>query len=64
MNSNCHSDCIYGDGQVKKDCIAMDKNGNCTICPKKCHYIAHINEHMIRKHRTITKVVTKTDLKN
>lgn len=53
INSNCHQDCNYGDNETKKDCSAMDKNGNCTICPLKCSYLAHSNSHELRVTETI-----------
>ena len=32
----CHKHCHIADDDSKKNCSAMDKNGNCTYCPKKC----------------------------
>lgn len=31
----------------------MDSEGNCTVCPGKCNYIAHVNDHYLRKARTV-----------
>jgi hypothetical protein len=42
----------------------MDKNGNCTVCPGKCHYVAHTNSHTVRKVRNIKKLITVDDLKD
>lgn len=59
MNSNCHDNCTFGDGADKKNCVAMDKDGNCTVCPGKCHFVNHSNDHFLRKSRTIKKIQTK-----
>jgi hypothetical protein len=42
----------------------MDRNGNCTVCPGKCSYIAHTNDHKLRKVRMVKKKTTLEDLKN
>jgi hypothetical protein len=41
----------------------MDENGNCTVCPGKCTYVAHTNGHILRKSRKIKKKQTDEDLK-
>lgn len=63
MNTNCHLGCNYGEGQPKRHCIAMDKNGNCTICDRKCSHLNHYNSKEERKARTINVKETNETLK-
>lgn len=42
----CHKDCGFGDGDDKKDCIAMKGQGEekfCTVCKSKCRWHFHNN---------------------
>lgn len=63
MNTNCNLWSVYGDGESKRYCTAMDSNGNCTVCPGRCSYVAHTNDHYLRKVRTVKKKTTYEDLK-
>ena len=45
QNATCHSSCVYGDGQDKQNCCAMDPSGYCTVCPRKCNWMNHTNSH-------------------
>ena len=38
-NITCHSNCEIVNDDEKYKCNIMDKNGFCTICPKKCNYL-------------------------
>ncbi|KAJ9461671.1 Dual specificity protein kinase shkE [Diplonema papillatum] len=40
---NCHHDCTRSNDDDKQYCCAMDSNGNCTVCPDKCHWTDHAN---------------------
>jgi hypothetical protein len=41
----------------------MGPNGHCTVCPGKCHYVAHTNSHVVRKIRNVKKTITNEELK-
>jgi hypothetical protein len=41
-NRTCHENCVYGPGQSKEFCCAMN-NGYCTVCPGKCYHSIHKN---------------------
>lgn len=41
-NFTCHDDCIYPDSREKAGCCVMS-GGNCTVCPKHCHWSDHSN---------------------
>lgn len=57
-NITCHEECRIPDNEEKKRCWAMDKEGNCRICPEKCIWSAHKNTPFIFKY--VTEKVTKT----
>ncbi|CAK0899863.1 unnamed protein product [Prorocentrum cordatum] len=59
----CHEICAFDDGE-KHQCIAMDKNGHCTICPKKCRYSEHRNAMFILRPETQWEEVVPEDLIN
>ena len=40
---DCHRNCAFSNDDDKAKCCAMDSNGNCTICPSKCHWTQHSN---------------------
>ncbi|XP_061186853.1 uncharacterized protein LOC133194976 [Saccostrea echinata] len=42
-NTTCHSNCGIPDDDDKRRCCAMDSNGYCTICSKKCLWSRHRN---------------------
>ena len=42
-NVTCHMGCRIPNDQDKARCCAMDKSGNCTVCPGKCHWTHHHN---------------------
>ena len=39
----CHDNCIYANDDEKAKCCAMGSDGNCKICPDKCHWRKHAN---------------------
>ncbi|CAK0818919.1 unnamed protein product, partial [Prorocentrum cordatum] len=59
----CHEICAFDDGE-KHQCIAMDKNGHCTICPNKCRYSEHRNAMFILRSETQWEEVVPEDLIN
>lgn len=42
-NFTCHNSCGYANDNEKRGCCAMDGDGNCTECPKKCNWQNHSN---------------------
>ncbi|XP_034615581.1 uncharacterized protein LOC117871889 [Trachemys scripta elegans] len=40
----CHDDCAYADDNDKYRCSAMDRSGNCRVCPGKCVWDIHFNQ--------------------
>ena len=59
----CHRSCMIADDDEKKDCAAMDSNGYCTYCPKKCKWDLHKNRDYYLEDVMEDKVVTLEDLK-
>jgi hypothetical protein len=59
----CHKDCLIADDDRKKKCAAMDKNGNCEYCPKKCRWDQHKNRDYILEDIMEEKEITLEDLK-
>lgn len=57
-NVTCHEECRVSDDDDKKRCWAMDKEGNCRICPKKCVWRNHKSTRYVIKF--VTEKVTKT----
>lgn len=58
-NITCHEECSFPDGEEQIRCWAMDKEGNCRICPEKCIWSEHKTTSYIFKY--VTEKVTKTD---
>ena len=42
-NRTCHENCLFADDKEKIKCCAMNKNGYCHECPKKCFWNMHKN---------------------
>ena len=59
----CHDRCTIKDDEKKKKCYAMDKDGNCTICPKKCPWKEHKNRDYILEDYVEEKIITLEELK-
>lgn len=57
-NVTCHEECRIPDDDHKKKCWAMDKEGNCRICPEKCVWSEHKNTPYVIK--CVIEKVTKT----
>lgn len=56
-NRTCHFPCAIPDNESKVNCAAM-LQGNCTVCPKKCHWGKHKNNSF--RFQTDPVKVTKT----
>ena len=59
----CHKTCILADDDHKKGCAAMDANGYCEYCPKKCFWNVHKNRDYILEDVMEDKEITLEDLK-
>lgn len=57
-NTTCHENCKIADDDKKQNCWAMDKEGNCRICPENCNWSQHKNAKYFIKY--VTETVTKT----
>ena len=59
----CHKNCPITDDKVKHNCLAMDTNGNCRVCPGKCKWSVHKNLPLLIQYKTITETRTAQHLK-
>ena len=59
----CHKECRIADDDNKKNCSAMDKNGYCESCPKKCLWSDHKNRDYILEDIMEEKTITLEELK-
>ena len=62
-NVTCHYPCRIPLDKDKRRCWAMDKNGVCRICPKKCRWNNHYNNPYFFKITTFRETRTLEDLK-
>ena len=62
-NYTCHENCPYADNEQKKNCLSMNSNGFCKICPGKCHWTNHKNLPYIFKQTEIIEEKTFEELK-
>ena len=62
-NKTCHDKCYVADDEKKKKCSAMDKDGNCVSCPKKCPWTAHKNRDYILEDVVEEEIITLEELK-
>ena len=61
-NFTCHNNCAYSDDNEKAFCCAM-RDGNCVVCPKKCHWTEHKNLPYVWEFEKVVEVRTSDDLK-
>ncbi|XP_032903584.1 uncharacterized protein LOC116990152 [Amblyraja radiata] len=54
----CHFPCGYSNDDDKRECCAMDQQGNCMVCPLKCIWNVHFNQKY--KFDYVTKKEKKT----
>lgn len=59
----CHSNCYIADDDEKRGCAAMDPNGYCEYCPKRCIWSDHKNRDYILEDIMEEKEITLEDLK-
>lgn len=62
-NFTCHENCAYSNDGDKYRCCAMDVAGNCTVCPKNCHWDEHANLPFHIEYYTERESRTSDDLK-
>ena len=62
-HTTCHTNCMIVDDARKRKCWAMDKSGNCRICPRNCKWSEHRNRPFLIKYETITETRTAEHLK-
>ena len=62
-HATCHTNCKIVDDATKYKCWAMDKRGNCRICPRKCDWSEHRNSPYLIEYVTITETRTAEHLK-
>eukprot|EP00913_Durusdinium_trenchii_P010198 g9560.t1 len=62
--TTCHKNCIFANDDDKARCCVMDQNGQCKLCPRKCHWTQHQNHPFIYEFYEVEEVRTLDDLKN
>ena len=62
-NRTCHYPCQIANDDNKAKCVAMDENGNCKICSKKCAWHNHKNYCYTLETNREKVVKTYADLK-
>lgn len=62
-HTTCHYNCPITDDAAKDKCLAMDVDGNCTICPGKCKWSVHKNFPYLIQYKTSTETRTAEHLK-
>ena len=63
-NYTCHNNCIYSNNDDKKRCCAMNKKGDCIVCPKKCGWQKHVNNPYIFELYEEEEIRTSAELKD
>ncbi|CAC5357655.1 unnamed protein product [Mytilus coruscus] len=63
-NFTCHNSCAYANDSDKANCCAMGDGGNCTVCPKNCHWNQHSNVPYIFKWYTHKVKKTYSEMKD
>ncbi|WAR30926.1 LOW QUALITY PROTEIN: hypothetical protein MAR_033469 [Mya arenaria] len=53
---------LIPDDDSKKECMAMDHNGLCTVCPNKCKWYIHANTPYIFDYVTVKVKKTYADM--
>lgn len=62
-NFTCHKDCKIADDSRKKECVAIDDDGQCTVCSGKCDWEQHKNQPYLIEYETVYEKRTSEDLK-
>lgn len=61
-NYTCHYPCYIAEDKQKNNCAAINSSGNCTVCPKKCHYTHHKNAPFRIEIKMVKEKTTLKDL--
>jgi hypothetical protein len=62
-NMTCHHDCAYKDNCDKIHCCAMDSNGHCHVCPRKCIWHEHQNQPFYWDFKIVEETKTLEELR-
>jgi DNA replication protein DnaC len=60
-NHTCHYNCVYN--RDKYNCKVFQKEGQCTVCPGKCHHRMHVNQPFYYESEQREEERTYEDLK-
>lgn len=63
-NYTCHDNCIYANNEDKRECCAMNKSGDCQVCPGRCVWSKHVNNPYIFELYEEVEVRTSAELKD
>lgn len=61
-NRTCHNNCAYPSDSDKAKCCAMNPDGYCNVCPKKCYWEMHSNVPYVIEFVDQTETTTAQDL--
>ena len=59
----CHKECKIADDERKKKCWAMNRDGKCRICPRKCNWSEHKNLPYVIEYKVVLETRTLETLK-
>ena len=59
----CHKECKIADDERKKKCWAMNRDGKCRICPRKCSWSEHKNLPYVIEYKVVLETRTAENLK-
>ncbi|KAH3716813.1 hypothetical protein DPMN_059542 [Dreissena polymorpha] len=62
-NYTCHESCTCANDEEKQKCSAMDKDGNCTVCPDKCYWSKHVAIPYVIKYENVEVTGNYTEMK-
>ncbi|XP_073347129.1 uncharacterized protein [Pagrus major] len=60
---NCHYPCSTPNDANRAGCAAMGSDGNCTQCPRRCHWSVHYNQKYIWEYKEVKEKQTIRELK-
>ncbi|XP_051899674.1 uncharacterized protein LOC127585958 [Pristis pectinata] len=59
----CHYPCKIPNDDEKRGCAAMDRDGNCEVCPQNCVWSVHFNQKYRFEYKTKKEKRTYNELK-
>ena len=62
-NFACHKYCSVANDEDKFKCVAMDADGNCTVCIQHCNWSVHRIIPYLIEYKKVTQMRTSDDLK-